>query len=544
MSDSNDKDAVDLIKASLGQNASSTEDSINFEIIDIWNVSGGLTSPKNTKPQNYYFVGSRGSGKSSLITRALQLINQENKKSKTQTLPAVLSSSGFLAIGEDIHEQSIKNFIELLFEEILEQMKTRKPYEKISRWSSVYASIKERSEFGRLEKVLGDLTENKEQNLTAEKEENTYSSSRLRLMADIANINFSLLQAGNINIGNISFKPIKLTFEKEQEQNIIVTEDEKATIQNKLNERTGILDNDISKILSEVASVCERESINTIIIYIDDLHFVPVLLQLQIIHTLRRITGELQKYDITFAYKIFSATNLSPYIREILGLSSKDLQIQNIESSLDGLEQKRRAIENLLTSLLKGKLGWSENKYGTLFRREITELILVLAGGHPRKFLETCAKVIDLSQGRADRNLHNIIMLSAAEVIHDYRNNLAIQLGIDNDPNAIAYREMYSQSIGELAQKFEKMQSPYFIVPLKELRNHPELEQWISDALIIGDLLEVTKLNWNKREAYKMLAINPATLYDKLGRTVFPVKYRDIVDLQIGAEKIDTEYTP
>lgn len=536
--------AASLIEASLGWNADSHQSNIDFKIIDIWNVSDRLTYPKDIEPQNYYFIGSRGSGKSSLITHAVQLINSQNQNSPQQTLPMVIPSSSFIAIGDRVHEQTIKNFILAFFNVFLLQLKEYKQYKDVAYWSSIYATYKEWSDFGDLEKELSELRKKNNVTPTPTQPSNLFSSNHLRFTADIAEISFSAIQAGALNIGNVTFNPIKLGIEKTQENTLAFSGNQISEIKGALNSKLGLLDQEITSILGKFIEPCQSESIDKILVYIDDLHFVPALLQLQILHTLKRIAGELRKSNIVLAYKMFSSTNLSPYFGEVLGLTSKDLQVMNIESSLDGLEQKRQAIENLLSSLLKGKLGWTETEYRSLFNRGVVELILVLAGGHPRKFLEICSSLITKSQGVTNQNLYNVIMLSAAEITNKYRRNLSVQIGIENDPFTAQYKQIYENSITTLVNKFQHLDTPFFMIPLTELRNHINLEQWINDAVVIGDLLEIANLDWESDEAYKLLAINPATIYDKLGKNIFKINYQDIFSFQMGAQKTPNQYIP
>ena len=82
------------------------------------------------------------------------------------------------------------------------------------------------------------------------------------------------------------------------------------------------------------------------------------------------------------------------------------------------------------------------------------------------------------------------------------------------------------------------MQSLFFLVPQVTTRNHPEIEQWLGDAVAIGDLLEVVRLDWEGDDAYIMFALNPATIYDKLGKCDLQLSYQDIVNIQIGAELV------
>jgi hypothetical protein len=77
------------------------------------------------------------------------------------------------------------------------------------------------------------------------------------------------------------------------------------------------------------------------------------------------------------------------------------------------------------------------------------------------------------------------------------------------------------------------------MIPKAELRNKPLLEQWISDAVAIGDILEIGE-KWNNKTAFQLFALNPATVYDFEGTYNNSIlTFKDIYDIQIGATTID-----
>jgi hypothetical protein len=235
--------------------------------------------------------------------------------------------------------------------------------------------------------------------------------------------------------------------------------------------------------------------------------------------------------------KIFSATNISPYIKGVLGLAKKELEVRNIESSLENLEIKRQAIENLLVIILK-KAKWSDDNIRRLFRREIIDHLLILSGGHPRRFLEMSAKLIDTTEGNLS-NLYQDTLLSAAKILSDYRKDLSIQLGIDGDPRANQYQKVYESAITRLTEYFKNGDSPFFLIPHEAIEAHVNFSQWVDDAIAIGDLLEITNLIRVKQIPYKLVCINPASAYYQ--QRDFRVSYQDIVDIQINARSIQKD---
>ncbi len=75
------------------------------------------------------------------------------------------------------------------------------------------------------------------------------------------------------------------------------------------------------------------------------------------------------------------------------------------------------------------------------------------------------------------------------------------------------------------------------MVPQVTTRDHPEVEHWLGDAVAIGDLLEIVRLDWEDDDAFRLCAINPATIYDKHGKCDMQLSHQDIVNIQMGAER-------
>lgn len=451
----NYQQAIANLEAALGWETIDAKGKDDFQIKDIWGIFPFLESS-----QSYYFVGSRGAGKSILVAQSIRLL-----RSNEQTMLCALDGTAFKSIGEGAENETVKKFITTFFTNLLEQIKERKNYKRIAFYSSTYAKFREWADFRESINYLNNLTGKETKNVAGSAI--TFAKSHLRLLMDVASIKFSLVDAGILQFGSIELTPIQLDFNATSEANEVFQASE---IRESLNNDIGFIEPALSPLVDKLAEHCKEQGIDRIVVLGDDFHFLSLVSQVRIIHFLRRVIGQLRPRGISVILKIFSATNISPYIKGVLGLAKKELEVRNIESSLENLEIKRQAIENLLVIILK-KAKWSDDNIRRLFRREIIDHLLILSGGHPRRFLEMSAKLIDTTEGNLS-NLYQDTLLSAAKILSDYRKDLSIQLGIDGDPRANEYQKVYESAITRLAENFRNGDSPFFLIPHEAIEAH------------------------------------------------------------------------
>jgi energy-coupling factor transporter ATP-binding protein EcfA2 len=392
---SEDQRAIAFLEAALGWDTLEAQGLDDFLIKDIWGIYEFLKTN-----QSYYFVGSRGAGKSTLVAQAVRLLGNN-----PQTLVCVLDGDAFRSVGEGAERETIRKFIKGSLEKIFEQIKLRAGYERIARISSVYAAVKEWADFHVARHHISTLVEGRKSGALE-----TFVRSGLRVSFNAGPLGVSLLEAGPLRIGKIAV-PLELTFNASAEADKPLFDFEQ--FRESLNAEIGAVEPVIESLVNEIAKLCKKQNINEIVVLCDDFHLLSVVSQVRIIHFLRRVIGQLKAQNISMILKIFSATNLSPYIKEVLGLR-KELMVKRIDSSLENLEQKRQAVENLLVLILK-RAGWSDDKIRRLFRREVIDLLLVLSGGHPRRFLEMSASLIKIGNVN---NLYHDVMFAAAKVLN------------------------------------------------------------------------------------------------------------------------------
>ena len=518
----NYQQAIANLEAALGWETIDAKGKDDFQIKDIWGIFPFLESS-----QSYYFVGSRGAGKSILIAQSIRLL-----QNNAQTMLCALDGSSFKSIGEGAENETVKKFIVAFFENLLDQIKIRKNYKRIAFYSSTYAMYREWSDFRDSRTYLNDLLGKESKNLAGSAL--SFAKSHLRLLMDVASIKFSLVDSGIIKFGSIELTPIQLEFNASSGTNESTFQSNE--IRESLNKDIGEIETSLSPLVIELAKHCKEQGIERIVVLGDDFHFLSLVSQVRIIHFLRRVIGQLRPNGISMVLKIFSATNLTPYIQGVLGLNKKELEVRNIEFSLENLEIKRQAIENLLVIILRNAK-WSDESIRRLFRREIIDHLLILSGGHPRRFLEMSAKLIEITEGNLS-NLYQDTMLSAAKILSDYRKALPLQLGIDGDPNASQYQKVYEGAVARLTESFSDGDSPFFLISHKAIETYINFAQWVDDAIAIGDLLEITDLIKVKQVPYRLVCINPATAYYQ--QKDFRVSYQDIVDIQINARSIQS----
>lgn len=524
MSD-NYQQAVADLEAALGWETLSAQGDDDFQIKDIWGIFSFLKTS-----QSYYFVGSRGAGKSVIVTQAVRLLGGDKR-----TLLCVLDGESFKSIGEGAENETIKKFIVTLFSNLLDQIKRRKDekYAQIAKISSIYAKVSEWADFRHAFQYLNNLKGKDGKNSSITSTVTSFAKSHLRLLLDVASLKFSLADTGIIKFGSIELTPMQLEFDATSKTNENTFEID--DLKQNLNSEIGPVETIITPLIDEIAQHCHEQNIKRIMVLCDDFHFLSVASQVRIIHFLMRVVGQLRrkKPEITMVLKIFSATNLSPYIKGVLAIGKKELEIKLIGSSLDDLETKRQAIENLLVIILR-KSKWSDHEFRRLFRREIIDLLLLLSGGHPRRFLEICAKLIETTKGNYS-NLYQDVMFSSAKVLNSYRKELPIQLGIDGDPRANEYQRIYESAMERLSESIIERNNPYLLIPHEMIDTNPNFSQWVDDAVALGDLLEIASVIRVNEIYFRLMCINPATIYYK--NKNLQVRYLDIVEIQLNIKK-------
>lgn len=511
--------AVALLEVAVGaENLLKALGRDDFQIKDIWGIYDFLKTN-----QSYYFVGSRGSGKTTLVTQAVHLLG-----SKPRTILFTLSGNAVQSIGEGAESETIRKFITVFFGELLEQIEQQAGYKRIARISSVYAAIREWADFRIARRLLSRLTGERRTSGALE----ALVKSHLRLSFSAGPLGVSLLEAGPLKIGRVAI-PLQLTFNATPEADRQLSDLER--FRENLNAEIGSVESVIEPLVNEIANHCKKHNVDEIMVLCDDFHLLSVASQVRILHFLRRVVAQLEKqHSILMILKIFSATNLSPYIKGVLGLK-RELMVKRIDSSLENLEQKRQAVENLLVLLLK-RAGWSDDRIRRLFRREVIDLLLVLSGGHPRRFLEMAASLIKVTKGSAE-NLYHDVMFAAAKVLKEYRNDLAIHLGIDGDPHVSQYKQSYDSALNVLTDRIvQAEQGPFFVVPHHIIEANAALCQWLDDAIVVGDLLEIVELVRVGQNPCKLLALNPSAVY--LGNQNLKISYQDISEIQMNARAL------
>lgn len=507
-----DQVAVAFLEAAFGWETLEAQGVDDFQIKDIWGIYDFLKTN-----QSYYFVGSRGAGKTVLVTQALRLLGN-----KPQTLLLSLSGNAAKAIGEGAENETIRKFMTDFFEKLLEQIELRTGYERIAKISSMYAAVRKWADFGVAKRLLSRLAGERKPGGNIE----AWARSHLRLSFSAGPLGVSLLEAGPLRIGRVEV-PLQLTFNATPDADEPLFNNE--LLRKNLDTEIGDVEKLIDSLINEIANHCKKQNVNEIVILCDDFHLLSIISQLRILHFLQHVVNQLKKRQISMVLKIFSATNLYPYITRGLGLK-KELLVRRIDSSLDNLEQKRQAVENLLVLILK-RAGWSDDKIRRLFRRELIDLLLILSGGHPRRFLEMTARFIEVTR-KNGVNLYHNAMLAAAEVLKEYRTDLPIHLGIDRDPRSDQYERSYGSALDVLAKRIVSIGNPFFVVPYSLIHTNAAFCQWLDDAIVIGDLLEIVKLIQVDQNDYELLALNPATVY--FINPGFKINYQDISELQMN----------
>ena len=261
------------------------------DLIDIWNADERIFNK-----QNYYFVGSRGSGKTTLIDKGCASIQNTNQRQLTRVITCVLRCSSRPRSSEEtvprIHD--IRDFLAELFNDIragFNQFTHRKAFSKWLNnyeWNFIINGLRPK---------VGTPNEINESEI---------SRFRLKLMSDIGSFDFSVLDVGSIiNVGKFQFKPIRISYEQETDYNKSSDEISKKSSTTTDRQVQGTINRLIRKTVSEI----HRTDVEQIIVYVDDMHFLSLDLQTEIVDALLNLSRELGQRNTTFSIKIFSGTD-------------------------------------------------------------------------------------------------------------------------------------------------------------------------------------------------------------------------------------------
>jgi hypothetical protein len=235
-------------------------------------------------------------------------------------------------------------------------------------------------------------------------------------------------------MGNLTFNPITINYENEKEKQETINKIYKESSQNKTEEELTFnkaIDVFFAKFISEI----KKANLGKVVVLVDDLHLIQPDVQIDLVRSLLYISAEIRKLGIKTSVKLFSAMNFYTDISHTLKLTEKELQLKNIEASLVNMSTKRRAFENLSSIILSSNDKFSESEINEMLPREVIDQILVLSGGHPRRFLQMASRFLDRTKGISSDNLFDSLLISSAEVVSNSRKNLIVELGIDSSSN-------------------------------------------------------------------------------------------------------------
>lgn len=508
------------LEAMLGWEDLASQD-VDFVVRDIWGIFRFLCNL-----HSYLFVGGRGAGKTTLASQAVNLCR--SGEYARERVVVAMNCASVSSVGEKAEAATIQKFIALFFEKLLAELRLRKQaeYQKLRRISSTYALWRKWQDFRSLERQVERFS--RRDISTLRKLTNIIAQSRLRLSIDVASFRFSLLDAGPLRVGSVDVSPLTLTFAREGSGSFLDVGQLTANLDDEMGDIEAVLIPLMRNLIPHLLS----NNVKRIFVILDDFHFLPVPSQVRIIHFLRRVVAQLEGQGISMVFKIFSATNLTPYIRGVLGLLNKEIAIRNIESSLENLEDRRIAITSLLKAILR-KTGWEDSMVRHIFTQRVINWLLVFSGGHPRRFLEMCTKYIEITAGEPSL-FYDEVTLAAASVLSEYHQNFIAQLGIEKDPLAREYQRVYMDSIKRVAEKLVDFPSPFILVEHHDLQTNMAFAQWIDDAVAIGDLLEIDGNRQVGGRWYKLFTVNPVTLHLYGGSRSFRQIYHHIDNIQHG----------
>lgn len=508
----------------------------DIKIIDVWN-----SDEVGLNDQNYFFIGSRGSGKTTLLETSIQKIEEDNLDlKKNATLYCKIRSQDiFKSIEREYTERDLGRFIRILLKGIYESFDTIVDekiksgyFERIFSPPKFYRTLK------KLEATLSDKSSVKSKIIR---------SIRSKIAEEFGSASFSIMDTGFVSFGKIEFSPLSITYKpkkKSDDKHHEHPDKEKKTDDKEYPPKKSIeeeLDEKIVQCLGIIEAKAKKSSIKKCFIFIDDFQFLPLHFQINFIQILLFISQHLTRNGIVTAFKIFSSHDTTTDIAAVLSTGEKELTPRHLEATLEVIDVKRRALESLLIRVLCAEDRFKESEVQNFFTREIIDAFVILSGGHPRRFLQIASRFMNLSKGVKNENVHNFLMLSAVEVIHSSRKALGVLLGIVQGIELDRYKKWYQETLSNLVNWVVSGQQDYFfLISLKQLRRNFELEQWLSDAIAIGDILEIERKRIIDKEVYRLIAINPATLGDYMGANDKPIlHYNDVVDIQTGSYKIN-----
>ncbi len=501
--------------------------SYNFTIEDIWGVEEFLTGQ-----QNHYFFGSKGSGKSSLVTIA---------KGKISELPYSISCVIHSSIFEnDVNaETHVGRVLKGIFDNIIETIESKQKYQRWKWLSSTYVGVRNFFDLRHARKLSEDLVAS-DKGKNSGKTSSLLSQTRLELSAGIGEVELSAFSAGTLKLGNASITPLQLGFKISPDKDLV---NRQSPIDD-LEINTEQLLSDLSK---EVCVRLKEVGVRNLFILIDDYHLFSIVSQVQILKTLARLKAKFKENGVSVSYKIFSATDLSVDILNSISLSTvNEITYLNIEASLDKAKRtiKRRAMENRLVKLLSlNKI--SPDVIDEKFPPDIMNHVFTLSGGHFRRAWKIFSKMLDSEDKYAP---YDVVEKASADVIKEFRDNLPAQVGIEKESYRINYKNWYNTTITNMVRFFQRRESALFVISESDQKKYPELVQWVNDAIAIGDVLEIAKDFFRRDDKdrlihYWLLALNPATVRGILGYSESRITYQSIEDIQSGLKNVSFSRT-
>lgn len=497
--------------------------SYNFTIEDIWGVEEFLTGQ-----QNHYFFGSKGSGKSSLVTIAKGKISES-----PSSIPCIVHSSIF---ENDINvETHVSRVLKGMFDNIIETIELKQKYQKWKWLSSTYVGVRNFLDLRHVKKLSEDLVVS-DKGKNAGKASSLLSQTRLELSAGIGEVELSAFSAGSLKVGNASITPLQLGFKISPDKDLNAR-------QNPVDDLEINTEQLLLELSKEICARLKEIGVQKLFILIDDYHLFSMVSQVQLLKTLARLRANFNDNGVSLSYKIFSATDLSVDILNSISLATvNEITYLNIEASLDKAKRtiKRRAMENRLVKLLSLN-GITPDIIDEKFPPDIMNHVFTLSGGHFRRAWKIFSKILDSENRYAP---YDVVEKASADVIKEFRDNLPVQVGIEKESYRINYKNWYNKTIINMVRFFQRKESTFFVISESDPKKYPELVQWINDAVAIGDILEIAKDFFRRDEKdhlihYWLLALNPATVRGILGYSESRITYQNIEDIQSGLKDVN-----
>ncbi|MCK5056370.1 MAG: hypothetical protein KAT34_06935 [Candidatus Aminicenantes bacterium] len=508
----------------------------DLKVIDVWNATDLCLNN-----QNNIFIGGRGSGKSTLINISIQKIKEDNMElmGDASLYCSIRSQDIFKSIDREFTENDLGRFIRLLFKGIFGSFDSfKKEKVKMGYVSKLIANLKFKKIIKKLDLSFTSGTSIKSKIIR---------SIRSKIAEEVGSVSFSLVDSALVSFGKITFAPLAISYKSIKkrkndfnEQNDL-TKDKDSNLDLSKKSSDQELDENMLLLLNIISKKAQRNFIKKCVIFVDDFHFLPLYFQINFIALLLYISQLLTKNGIITAFKVFSSHDTSTDITAVLGYHEKEFTTCHLEATLKNIDVKRRALESLLIRVLCAENRFKESDVQNYFTRETIDSLVIFSGGHPRRFLQMASRFMNKSRGERNQNVHHFLMLSAAEVINKSRKSLGVQLGVGQDIELKRYLSWHKDTISNLVQwSVTKNKGFFFFLPLRQLREDLELKQWLEDAITVGDILEIEKELVIDKEIYRLIAINPATIYDCMGSFDGPIlQYSDVVGIQRGSYNID-----